>query len=118
MLNLIHSECSFWEKQLALPSQRQLYNSTTSRQNNLPVSVVQLQIKLVCFKTPVIGQRQTQQTCIQYGSYVLTFNGDTESRAFAVEIKKFRTNIHCSIPPTVFLILPIADVAEFCRLLS
>ena len=118
MLNLIDSKGPFWKKRLTFPPQRKLNNGPPTRQNDLPVRVVQFQIKLVRFKAPVIRQRQTHQARIQHGSHIFTFNGDAETGGFAVQVQEFRAEIHCSNPPTVFFILPIAEVAESCKLLS
>ena len=79
VFNLVHRECPFREKRLPLPAQRQRNNRTTARQHDFSVSVIQLQIKLVRFKAPVIRQRQTHQAVIQHSGDIPALNTDAEA---------------------------------------
>ena len=104
MFNFIHIKSPFREKRLAFSSPAPAESlphvaagRSARRRRPAPDQAGPLQ-------NPVIRQRQTHQAGIQHSRHVLTFNDDTESRAFAVQIQKIRINVHCSNPPTVFLI--------------
>ena len=118
VFNLVHCECPFREKRLPLPAQRQRDDRTTARQHDFSVGVVQLQIKLVRFKAPVIRQRKPHQAVVQHSGDILAFNTDAECGSFVAFVKQFRAEIHDSSPPTVLLISLKADVAVSCKLFS